>query len=624
MAKPSDEKATSPDRSERDALIRDYKTSFKRYALDCLRIVTKDGRLEPLDLNYTQKKIVSAIGEARARGNAPRLVVLKSRQVGCSTLAEALIFWSTHLWAHRSGLVLTHKEWASKNLFRMTRRYLKNLPENLRPKAKFDNVREIQFDHDSRVQVETSGDARSYTAQFCHISELGFIENAKETLTAVLQTVPNTVDSLVILESTANGAGNEFHRVWQRAVHGEGDARLHGLGFIPIFIPWFKHAEYRMKPWFSLSDTTPEERVLMHRFSLELSAIAWRRWCVDTNCGGDEEKFQVEYPATPAEAFLLSGRPAFNPQAVSFYAARLKPKELLPKPCEIDWDEEAVPPAPTFAEADRGRLVIFRDPIPRHSYILGADPSEGDQGSDPTPLCLLDQMTLSPVAEWYGKAPPDLLADYAFALGWHFNKALIVGEANNHGILFHARLLARGYPNVYFRNTSEDSVANRVTLKPGWYQSTRNKHFLVDTGRRFVREKFKLYQDKDIMLIESPRLLKQIESATYVRKEHEMEAKIVPNDEADPDIAHLDLLMAWLLTLGVHRGTAESPLEPLPVALLTEAATQAMLMRERDPQGADAFSVDITGMTCDELMRVLERRNALLSGSQGGPLSGMA
>jgi hypothetical protein len=58
--------------------------------------------------------------------------------------------------------------------------------------------------------------------------------------------------------------------------------------------------------------------------------------------------------------------------------------------------------------------------------------------------------------------------------------------------------------------------------------------------------------------------------------------------------------------------------------LLTEAATQAMLMRERDPQGADAFSVDITGMTCDELMRVLERRNALLTGSQGGPLSGMA
>lgn len=624
---------------DRDQKISDYRSSFRAFALDCLKINTKKHGLQPLDLNSTQLKVTTHIANAKKKGHAARFVVLKARQQGISTLAEAILFWRAALWPHRSSLVITHKDKATKNLFRMVRRYYRHLPGEIRPGTTFENVNEIEFDNDSRIQVETAGDARSYTAQDVHISELGFIERAEETLTAVLQTVPDSTDSLVILESTANGAGNTFHKVWTDACEPT-KRRLaieHGIGFVPIFIPWFVHEEYSRPAWFPNKDLDQDERLLMQRFELTLEQMAWRRWCIQTDCLGDEEKFQVEYPSTPEEAFLLSGRPVFQPAvAVSFYIGKAMARDQLPPLQEIEWVTDQQIPEARMTETAGGRLRIFQKPEPRHTYKMGADPSEGDRGSDPTPIEIIDQMTLTQVAEWYGKAPPDLLAHYSFAMGMYYNAAEAAGEANNHGGLYHASLIQMGYPNIYFRTTSIDDVSQRVTKKPGWLQTTKNKHFIYDTGRRFIREGYKRQMERERLekeggtpigpptfVIHSPILMKQVLAAAYVRKDEDLEAKIVANDPMDPEVAHLDALTAFLIALSVHRGTIESPLEPLPEDALVEAATHAMLLRERDPEAANAYTVDFIGMTCDQLFKALEDKYALRTGRGGGVAEGM-
>src|SRR5262245_7920910 len=87
----------------------DYlRSNFPYYAEHCLKIADKDGELVPLTLNYTQRVICNTIAALRARNVPPRLVVLKSRQVGVSTVAEALAFHDCHLNSNRNALVTAH------------------------------------------------------------------------------------------------------------------------------------------------------------------------------------------------------------------------------------------------------------------------------------------------------------------------------------------------------------------------------------------------------------------------------------------------------------------------------------------------------------------------------------
>ena len=627
------ENSPSDDADREAGSVEEYRASFKRYASECLRIQTKEpGPLRPLVPNYTQRVLLSTINNCRKRGIPPRLIVLKSRQVGVSTVTEALIFYLTHLWPNRNGLVLSHKDQATRGLFRMTRRFHKHMPKALQGKTSLDNVREIQFENESRLQVETAGDARSYTAHYIHLSELAFMENARLTLDAVLQSVPQSTDSLVVIESTANGAGNEFHRVWQQSVRKEGEARMHGLGFIPIFIPWYKHEEYRRAPWFHADDLTPEEVLLQKQFDLSLDQLAWRRWCVETNCRGDEQVFQVEYPSTPDEAFLVSGRPVVDPRATAFYYKRLEVMPKQPENFEVDLDEKKK--RAILTPATRGRCRIYVDPRERHRYIGGADPSEGDAGSDPSPLAFVDQMTMGLVCEWFGKAPPDLLARYAAALGYHFGRvnecacdALIAGEANNHGIQFHSTLLGLGYPNIYFGRSSEESVDGKVIKKPGWYQTSKAKHAIFNTVRKGAREKWSTHGDQDILEIPSRILVKQIAALQYKRKESRtgetdrLTTFIVPNDPSDPEVAHVDLATAYAIALHIHRGTSEAPLEPLPMRFPIESVNEILSAMERDPDRASALLLDVAGLTCDQFVEVLKKRDRLKGAA--GPLAGM-
>ena len=55
-----------------------------------------------------------------------------------------------------------------------------------------------------------------------------------------------------------------------------------------------------------------EEKEIKDQYGLDDEQIAWRRWCIRANCGGDVVKFRQEYPSTPNEAFVATGRPVFD------------------------------------------------------------------------------------------------------------------------------------------------------------------------------------------------------------------------------------------------------------------------------------------------------------------------
>jgi len=105
----------------------------------------------------------------------------------------------------------------------------------------------------------------------------------------------------IILESTANGMGDEFHKRWQEAEAGRGE-------YIAIFLPWFWDARYRRPaPEGFVLDEEEEDYAKAH--GLDLEQMAWRRMTIAEL--GDPLLFKQEYPATASEAFQLTGHDSF-------------------------------------------------------------------------------------------------------------------------------------------------------------------------------------------------------------------------------------------------------------------------------------------------------------------------
>lgn len=602
-------------------LTREYMLAHRdEFRAHCLFIRTKVNGIQPLRDNYTQRLIDRIIAEERAAGRRPQLCCLKSRQVGVSTKAQALSFEDTFLVPHRHAFIVTDTVDHSKLMIGMNRRFLRYLPKPLKPDPKemrLENVHGLEFPWDSKIQVEPEGDAHSMTANILHLSEFAYYKRPDDTLKEAMPAVPKDPTSLIIMESTANGQGNEFYDIFSAAV----ERKLKGVhlreqGWRPVFIPWWKHEEYRTKSWFSPLDLTLREEELMRRFKLHIDQIAWRRECVADVFKGDEDEFETRYPTTWQEAFKRSGRPVFEPDQMDRLLDEAPPRKnegsvwVLSSPCEIEWDEAQK--KPVLRDSPTGRLRVFRDFNPRREYWLGADPSEGDRKSDASPLEVLDMTgdwtkdqrgSIDQAAEWYGREPPDVLAKIAAWLGMLYGNAQIVGEANNHGILFFAVLESLGYPNIYFRKTHEEDVSGTITTKPGIMSTNKAKHAAIGVYRRWLRERRGR--------IFSPILLDQMSTTVYHRRQQtdlgnaELVTKITK-----PSNKEIDCVWAFAWPLFAYLGDVAAPLLPMSEKVLLSAQAQVLIARERSgKEAADQIAMDLAGMSGDDMLAVLDARS---------------
>jgi hypothetical protein len=289
---------------------------FAYYAPRCLKIVTKPdehGRqlILPFRFNAAQAYVHKRLEEQKARTGMVRALILKGRQQGVSTYTEGRFYHKTTNRRGEKTYILTHKQEATDNLFAMVERYHKNVPPWVQAHVTRSNQKELVFGTlDSRYQVATAGSkgsGRSATLTNVHGSEVAFWENAEDHLSGMLQAVPLAAGTEVILESTAKGVGNVFHKQWQLAESGQSD-------FQAIFVPWYWQREYtRSVPDGFEAYTDPEgvpegeltEAEYQATFKLSDGQIYWRRRKIIELGGGEEGfwLFKQEYPATADEAF---------------------------------------------------------------------------------------------------------------------------------------------------------------------------------------------------------------------------------------------------------------------------------------------------------------------------------
>jgi hypothetical protein len=492
---------------------------FRFYARHALRIRTKDGRIEPLVLNEAQEQFVSTVEKQLKETGKVRVVVLKGRQQGLSTVIEALLFWWTTQHKAVKAIVMTHQSDSTKALFDMTKRYFDHCPELLKPHTKYSSRKELVFDQlDSSYMVATAGGSgigRGETLQLAHLSEAAFYPpaEARENINGLLQAIPQAPGTMVFVESTANGLSNPFHEIWKSAVEGRSD-------FIPVFIPWFIQQEYREAVPENFQ-RTPEEESLVEKFGLDDEQLMFRRKKVAVN---GHEMFMQEYPCTADEAFLTSGRPVFNTQQL---AERIEktPKILQRLALEgSEWTEHA-----------RGELLLYEHVDPGERYYIGADVAMGVRGGDWSVAQVLNSKK-EQVAVFRAQVHPDYFAEVLQALGYFFNTARMGVENNNHGILTVTRLgKDYAYPNLYFE-TAVDKQTENETVTFGFRTTVKTKPLIIDQLRASIR-------DKDLVLNDKTTIR---ELMTYVVTE---EGKL----EAEKG-CHDDCTMALAIANFIHEG----------------------------------------------------------------------
>ena len=402
-------------------------------------------------------------------------------------------------------MIVAHTSEATQNLFQMSKRFYDHLPHQIKPLQKASNGQELVFSRpsrykgaepglNSRIRCATAGGegiGRSSTLTAVHLSEFAFWPNPKlDTLIGLMQAVPDRPGTLVIIESTANGY-EEFKKQWDKAVQAQAEGRD---GFIPIFFAWYEMDEYRREvpPGFK---RTPEEEELAQTFSLCDEQLAWRRWCIDNNCGGDINKFRQEYPATPDEAFIATGACAFNKQILV-----LRRKQVMDTGWErglfriqkddadriLSWEWQAEP---------RGPIRIRKKPEIRVPYVIGGDTA--GTGTDFFAAHVLDNRTGDQVAVLHQQFGERAFAEQMYCLGMYYNTALI-GVETNYSTFPQELLTWLEYPNLYVRQRV-DTWTKKIVDAFGFETTTKTRPLIIDGLKDVVRQAIETIHDYDTL-----------------------------------------------------------------------------------------------------------------------------
>lgn len=432
-----------------------------------LTIVNKSGTIEKLRPNWAQQEYLEVASRQLHTTGRIRLITLKARQLGISTITAAMIYRFCFLFDNYKAMAVAHEVAASQNMLKMVTRYWTTDPFNRLYSTKYVGRNHLAWNEtESEFVLATAGNedaGRSATIHALHGSEVGFWRNG---MLGLHQAVPDTPGTIKVLESTANGMGNYFHQQWEGAVAGETD-------YAPIFFPWHRHYEYLASyiglPYQSLSNLDDEEKVL-RKIGLSDDRLAWRRWAIRNKCENDILKFMQEYPATPEEAFISSGRNVFNkPQVMVCYDPMVgKRGQLLETSRGVE-----------FIARDDGPLTLFKKPSPNTDlgrYLIAGDPTRTTEG-DFACIQVINRRTLEQVAEWRGRIDPVTFADEVFKLGIYFNRGLVSTEIEGPGYATIGALLAKNYPYVFMRDKADDYKT--PTDKYGWSTTLQTKHEMI-------------------------------------------------------------------------------------------------------------------------------------------------
>ena len=163
-------------------------------------------------------------------------IILKSRQLGISTLSAGYSLWMILFHADKNVLVIATGKDTAKNLVTKVRVMFDGLPQWLRTGTEEINKLSLRFTNGSQIKAIASNESagRSEALSLLILDEAAFIEKVDEIWTAAQQTLATGGDCIVL--STPNGVGNWFHQQWVGAEDGTNE-------FSTIRLHWTDHPE---------------------------------------------------------------------------------------------------------------------------------------------------------------------------------------------------------------------------------------------------------------------------------------------------------------------------------------------------------------------------------------------
>lgn len=260
-------------------------TDYRAFIADHFDIVDKQAARVPFVLNPCQEVLSNCA--------APRVIVLKPRQIGSTAYYAAEHATDFILEDNHRSVIVAHEASITAKLLDRVKFYLKCFEEKTGTSIplKYNSRNELtRLDNNNTLYIGTAGASsfgRGDTIHKLLASEVAYYEQP-DVMVGLLQAVPK--DGRVVIESTANGYGNYYQVMWDRANRPEDPNPETGWnGFTPIFLDYTMMPEYQAEGW---------REAKLREFA-------------------DPRLFTQEFPASPEEAFLSSGSPFFDIEALT-------------------------------------------------------------------------------------------------------------------------------------------------------------------------------------------------------------------------------------------------------------------------------------------------------------------
>jgi len=399
----------------------------------------------------------------------PYSIVLKSRQLGISTLAAGYSLWLMLFQKDKNVLCIATKQDTAKNMVTKVKFMYDNLPSWLKIPADEHNKLTLRLSNGSQIKATSaSSDAgRSEAVSLLVVDEAAFIDQIGEIWASAQQTLATGGGAIVL--STPYGTGNWFHKTWVKAEEGKND-------FLPIKLPWFVHPE-RDEVWRKRQD--------------ELL--------------GDPRMASQECDCD----FSTSGDTVFHSEWIDF----LK-ETTIQDPLERRGVDQ--------------NLWIWEPADYSREYMIVADVARGD-GKDSSACHVIDIETNAQVAEYKGQLPPKDFGYFLVGLGSEYNNAMLVVENASIGWSTLDAIQERGYKNLYHSPKSDQLSAESYLrafdggseMTPGFTMSLRTRPLVINKFREYVGDRS--------VTIRSKRLLEEMK--VFVWKNGRPEAQTGYHDD---------------------------------------------------------------------------------------------
>lgn len=598
-----------------------YKHDFPFWTATLVYIHNKDAGKDVLfRLWYPQRILVSRFEAKRKAGEPIRLILLKARQWGGSTTTQLYMAWLQFF--HKKGLnslIIAHQGTASDEIKDMFDLMIKKHPVEFlhrlgevysEDEPKLVGVGKSGSTHrvpqrECKIKVGTAerpNGCRGGAYSLVHLSEVGLWQKTEgkspeDIVRSACSGILAKPYTMIVMESTANGTGNFFHREYSAAADPEVKSQYEAL-----FIAWFQIEHYSMpfnsaeelrdfaKKLYENRDNayTPSNREESGRYLWSLwergASLEAIHWYIYERAGkNDFAVMAAEFPSDDVEAFVHSGTMVFDKYLVKrFQPYCREPKYIGEVYADADEGEEALSNL-RFREDRQGLLSIwampekFDDYEVTNRYLTVVDVGGRSNKADWSVIVVFDRLSMidgseppSVVAQWYGHCDIDRLAWRAAQIAAFYNDSLLVIESNTLETHDKERQVEGGdqsqyilnqisdiYPNLYARKQSEDEIREGAPRKYGFHTNVATKPMIISTLVKVIRERLYIERDK--------RCLDEYD--TYERKPNGAYGAIVGK--------HDDLLMTRAIGLHICYREMEMP-EFVPI-------TNRTLRKDRSP-----------------------------------------